>query len=309
MLRKHSLFSVELPDDLLQTNLFKFFRLRDKAALANTHIQFAKLPDYQKANAELVRILPQFLQLVARGKQIQAEVLLKKNPDLALLKCQVTDYSDRTFINISAIQYAAWAYDIHMLKMLLKHIPDDEKYNTYEQLTDLEKHGTEHGTHYDVSPLIQALQKYVDNCVSWDYEQCVDYLCTKIGTLQRHVPAHIANEYCHPTRSFDPIHQFKENHLPRSFLLFKISQDRDSYWYPLFTEGLGINFAIVSFPNNTPEIGSVETNYADRYTIALDLETLSLLMKARSAELQEIKQQLFHHYPRSLSLANSTHAQ
>ncbi|KGP63984.1 hypothetical protein EP47_08795, partial [Legionella norrlandica] len=73
----------------------------------------------------------QFLQHVAYGQQIEAEVLLKKAPQLAqeLLRANnipFTDYSGRTF-TCTAYEYAWWAKDSHMQRMLEKYIKQDEE--------------------------------------------------------------------------------------------------------------------------------------------------------------------------------------
>src|SRR5262249_790335 len=71
--------------------------------------------------------VPVLLKEVAYGKQDQAEQRLKDNPGLALKKDFVSDYSARRFNKISAVQYAAWALDMHMLRMLIKGMSNTQK--------------------------------------------------------------------------------------------------------------------------------------------------------------------------------------
>jgi len=58
--------------------------------------------------------------------------------------------------------------------------------------------------------LKQALKTYIDaynqsvKKTEEDWE-VLDALWIKVGLLQREVPAHIAQEYCHPKRSFDDV--------------------------------------------------------------------------------------------------------
>ena len=47
-----------------------------------------------------------WVRLVAEGEQDQAEVMLKSNPNLALVPGDVTDLSKRTFTRITGFQYA-----------------------------------------------------------------------------------------------------------------------------------------------------------------------------------------------------------
>jgi hypothetical protein len=59
------------------------------------------------------------LNYVVQGEQEKAESLLKANPELTQCKGTVTDLSKRTFKGITAFQYAVWALDWPMWKMLL----------------------------------------------------------------------------------------------------------------------------------------------------------------------------------------------
>ena len=73
----------------------------------------------------------QFLQHVAYGEQDEAEKLLLEDPEVAqaLLrtdKIPFTDYSGRTF-NCTAYEYAYWAKDSHMQRMLEKYIRINEE--------------------------------------------------------------------------------------------------------------------------------------------------------------------------------------
>ena len=83
-------------------------------------------PDFKpKINAKA------FLQHVAYGEQDEAGALLKKDPILAqeLLKANnisFTDYSGRTF-TCTAYEYAWWAKDTHMQRMLEQYIRQDEE--------------------------------------------------------------------------------------------------------------------------------------------------------------------------------------
>ena len=65
-----------------------------------------------------------FIEMVAKGEQDVAELMLKSNPALLLAEGAVTDYSGRKFgygdtPSITAFQYARLARDSHMLQMML----------------------------------------------------------------------------------------------------------------------------------------------------------------------------------------------
>ena len=86
----------------------------------------AERPDFKpKIDAK------QFLQHVAYGEQNEAEALLQRDPESAqtlLMAYDIpfTDYSGRTF-NCTAYEYAYWAKDTHMQRMLEKYIRVNEE--------------------------------------------------------------------------------------------------------------------------------------------------------------------------------------
>ncbi|WP_065236327.1 SidC, partial [Legionella santicrucis] len=174
----------------------------------------------------------QFLQHVAYGQQIEAERLLKKNADsaqelLTARKIPFTDYSGRTF-NCTAYEYAYWAKDTHMCRMLERYMDDPTKHFILKRVQKIEeligdnlfKHprglaytqkGIEYrSAHFDLTPLKHALSTYIEaykqrpKTTKADWE-ALDTLWIKIGLPQREVPAHIAQEYCHPKRSFEEV--------------------------------------------------------------------------------------------------------
>jgi serine/threonine protein kinase len=157
-----------------------------------------------------------FLRLVAEGEQDKAESMLKANPRLGLAAGSVTDLSKRTFKNITALQYALWALDWNMWMMLLKYIPREE---AQLQAMALEENGTEHGKHFDFSPLLGAYQTYEQNYAAWykakNWDAMETHWCKQVGGAQLLLPAHVINEYCRPDRAFYPVPNFNQEGLPR----------------------------------------------------------------------------------------------
>ena len=158
--------------------------------------------------------LSQLLRYVAEGEQDKAEALIQTDKNLLLYAGTVKDLSGQEFKQITAFQYALWAMDWHMWKMIQKYLPEEQQ---REQFEGLETKGTLHGKHFSFEPLIGALQVYVDNAKEvWKYDQRArDHWCKVVGGAQRGVPAHVVNEYCREDRSFDPCPAFTEEKLPR----------------------------------------------------------------------------------------------
>ena len=170
----------------------------------------------QARNAPRPQELPAFLRLVAEGQQDQAEAMLRTTPNLALIPGDVTDLSNRRFQGITAFQYAAWALDWHMWKMLLKYLPPDAA-RTQAQGFTTGSWVSQHGVHASWQNLIDALKTYIDNCGKWTTsEQYTNHWIHQVGGAQLLLPAHVIHEYCRPDRSFEPCPTFIEDTLPRT---------------------------------------------------------------------------------------------
>ena len=109
----------------------------------------------------------QLLDDVAKGKQDEADAILNSSDDTqTLLRTpgKFTDYSGRTF-NCTAYEYAYWAKDTHMCRMLERHMDIETKALLLEKVDALERSGLayqQHGAsyqnpHYDMSFALQNL--------------------------------------------------------------------------------------------------------------------------------------------------------
>lgn len=225
----------------------------------------------------------QFLQCVAFGQQDDAEALLKEDTDRAqelLLadNMSFTDYSGRTF-TCTAYEYAYWAKDTHMCRMLEKYMDNTTKHNLLQRVQRMEElvgeglfkaprgltytqNGKEHrSAHFDLTPLKQALKTYIDaydkspKQTDADWE-ALDTLWVKVGLPQRDVPAHIAQEYCHPNRSFEEVSKTPSlldatnpNNLVRQLKFYNWDTGANDSWFTpgcySSNSGLGFSFAIL----------------------------------------------------------------
>ncbi len=148
-----------------------------------------------------------FLLHVVKGEQKDAEVMLKTNKELVLFAGHVTDLSGRTFQNITAFQYAVWALDWHMWQMLLRFLEQHYPEEVLKQATQFEIGNwvREHKVHaaHLLKNLAKQLLVYIHNNRSWSPQARIDHWIQKVGKAQRAVPAHVINEYCNPTDSFN----------------------------------------------------------------------------------------------------------
>ena len=132
-------------------------------------IQWERLP---KEVVDACRASPafqarQFLDNVGKGKQDEANVILQSSDNAQVLlrtPGKFTDYSGRTF-NCTAYEYAYWAKDTHMQRMLEGHMDDETKAFLLEKVNKIERSGLayqQHGVsyqnaHYDMSFVLKNL--------------------------------------------------------------------------------------------------------------------------------------------------------
>ena len=241
----------ELPDDVA-TQVFSALHLKEKVALARTSKRY-----YRLFSQHIHAI--KCLMLVAHGDQTAADEMLRCNPTLLLERTDVTDYSGRTFKNITAYEYAYWAKDTHMCRMLEAHMDEETKANMLLRIEAMEtdgltyeQHGVvvEHSKHFDFTPLITALTRYVqgfDNWYATNNFAALRAAWMEVGIAQRDMPVHVANEYCRPDRSFNPRPEFNEGALPRSLKFYNFETGGEQSLFPLViadSSGLGIDFAL-----------------------------------------------------------------
>ena len=205
---------------------------------------------------------------VMHGEQDKAAKIktLKICPELLTMKTRATDYSGRTF-NCTAYEYAYWAKDTHMCRMLEACMDEPTKAAMLKRIETIERDGltyeqqgsVKNSKHFDLmlnqdtkGPLLQALQDYVDGYDAWsganDYH-AMHAAWMKVGLAQRDVPVHVINEYCRPDRSFSPRPAFNvnEGELPRATTYYNYNSGSTVSLFPLAgtaSSGLGVDFAL-----------------------------------------------------------------
>lgn len=213
-----------------------------------------------------------FLECVAYGQQDKAERLLShvfqgqpaKTQGALLHQGTLTTYAGETF-NCSAYEYAYWAKDTHMCRMLERYMNDETKAQMLIRINTIEseglafqQNGAEHrSAHFDFTPLKAAYQRYLDGYNGWYNARnwaAMDAAWLEVGKAQSDVPAHVAQEYCHPDRAFDPLPSFNVDRedipvdtLPRRLTFYNWNTSSNNSWFPLAASnsGLGFDFAII----------------------------------------------------------------
>jgi hypothetical protein len=271
----------------------------------------------------------QFMQQVAYGEQNEAENVLKKDVQMAqeLLTASnipFTDYSGRTF-TCTAYEYAYWAKDTHMCRMLEKYMNAHTKQILLERVQRIEElignefikkprgltytqKGKDYcSAHFDLTPLKQALKAYIDaynqspKQTDADWE-ALDALWIKVGLPQREVPAHVAQEYCHPKRSFKDVSEnpslldaSNSKNLERSLKFYNYETGNDDSWFTRDSysagSGLGSQFAAARAGADVavgmaPDCGW-EGGWSWRMVVGCDLAAIEAIDKARTEDLKQ----------------------
>lgn len=216
---------------------------------------------YQLTQPMEGNLVQRFLFDIATGKQDEVDNQLLYNPKAQELLTSIetfTDYSGRTF-NCSAYEYAYWAKDKHMCRMLEQHMDEDTKSQMLQRCEAIEAHGLKYSQksieyctrHFDLTPLKQALKNYIEGYHNWNdslnYE-AMKMAWMEVGLAQRDVPIHVINEYCRHDRSFDPTPHFNEDKLPRDVTFYNYDIHSDMALFPLVlsdSSGLGVDFALI----------------------------------------------------------------
>lgn len=182
-----------------------------------------------KLSPRTERSIDKFFKYVGYGQQEEAEAMLKGNPKIGLAYSDLVDCSDRNFKNITAFQYAVLALDYHMWTMIKKYLDKQNIRIQLEELNKIVNLDLQQGWFtipgkfiswplINWASLVKALNDYVDNYDKWDYAQRSKHWCQQVGGAQLILPAHVINEYSHPSRLFYPCPKWGVNEpaLPRT---------------------------------------------------------------------------------------------
>ncbi|TIE17719.1 hypothetical protein DIZ73_19860, partial [Legionella pneumophila] len=126
----HSKFPFNgLPKDIMNKEIGQYLNPSNIAHLAQTSKNNQTLFESQLYNVSIL------LFHAARRKDNAVQSILKKDINLLLKRGKVTDYSGRTFEDISAFEYMLWALDKHGWTIMLECIPIDSNFeNIFKEL-------------------------------------------------------------------------------------------------------------------------------------------------------------------------------
>lgn len=252
-----------------------------------------------------------FLHAVAKGKQDGAKALLtaeSANTQTLLRTPGIfTDYSHRTF-NCTAYEYAYWAKDTHMCRMLEQHMDDETRAAMAAHIDEMERIDVvtgqpvglvynriideERSAHFDFAPLKEAYQRFIDSCNAWhatgNWNAMRSAWIHLVGE-QHDVPAHVAQEFCRPDRSFDPRPEFNEATLPRVLTYYNWTTGRYQDWFPVTTKD-DFSFALMRVDCEEARGGKRWGWGGDGWLV--DFVAITHLDEVRTSELTQSREHL-----------------
>ena len=229
------------------------------------------------------------LELVMKGEQIDAEAMIKTNPQLLDVASQATDDSGRAVLT-KPLKYAVWGGDWYMYKMILKYL---RPAIAIDQMNDLNFKGMgkngEYGSRFDFNPLFAAYKIYLQRANAIWTENLAAATLAELNSLwvsvfqeQAKLPIHVIHQFFHPDRSFigkgNTHPEFNEEALPRHLqkhyrCVFPQNGRRD----------FGVHFGLVRYnmPDRPAYIGTMLSAERVRMTVFMkaDLEALSNLLR------------------------------
>ncbi len=240
----------------------------------------------------------QFVQLVAYGKQDEAEAMLMLEHRLVLGRGHCKDHAGRKFTGITGFQYALWARDWHMWEMIRGYLdrvdPQSAAIQCQGQETLTSDQG--HGAHFSFEPLIRAYYTYItqfEALYEADNRRDLNRLWVHgVGGAQRDLVAHVVQEYCHPFRSFEPMPDFTARPFPRQL---------DEGWWSAKINGVGLGGTLDQDPDYLFFGGGAWRTEENQPGIVfqwlsfwpvLDADAMVILCETRTSQLNDIREEL-----------------
>lgn len=133
----------------------------------------------------------------ANAEDLKAvEKILANQPELIFEQGKLVEPNGREFHCISAWQHVLWSGDPDLLPMMLNYVSNNpsqmrKALSQNKQRMERPKEIGNYGSYYDIQPLIDLEQEYLDNYGGWSYQECQDHLCKKAAIKQCLLPAWI----------------------------------------------------------------------------------------------------------------------
>lgn len=165
--------------------------------------------------------ITEVLREVTLSNVSEVNRLLNKNPQLVLAHGDITDLSDRSFKNITALQYAVWAGDWVMWGKIYEYFDSEKAIEiSAQQLKEFESRQDiikEYGLNFDFQLILSIYQEFLNKFSSFDEKERTRYWQQVLGNAQRKCPAWSVYIICErewsSSKCFERSVDYSKNHL------------------------------------------------------------------------------------------------
>jgi hypothetical protein len=231
--------------------------------------------------------------------------LLALNPEALLEKIDFEDNYKRKFTKTSPLMYLAWLYDTELVKSVLECLEEQSlKYEALEQLEQLELDEGPHGSHYDFSVPINALQEYINNqngqpTISSQGLNSRSYWKKIVEPALEALPLHVAIGSFYPNTVDMPLPDFKSDFSARIKNFYNYSLATFSAIFPPSSRRTidyvnnGKPFlSLLLFGKRVPRDGEGFGGFPGNADVRVDLAYLRVRAEAASRNLELEKERL-----------------
>jgi hypothetical protein len=173
--------------------------LRDPMQIVMSYLSYPDKIALKVASRGLFQILSPLgtrLSMLAKyvtlGDLVKVEQMLSLTPQLALMKANFTDLSNREFSHATAFQYAVWALDRSMWEIILKYLPNEA---AGQQLKDLDDPTGDivraHGAEFSFADIIEKIRFFIDNYNAWPGAALNSFWHEFVASAQKMLPASV----------------------------------------------------------------------------------------------------------------------
>lgn len=201
--------------------------------------------------------VPKLLRHVVCGEHDEVVKMLTQDINLLFKRGQVTDCSGRIFAQISAFEYALWAWDEPMWAMMLQRIPKDaqgekirtllgSQFNKVDTLGITYRHDgvTITEKNFNFNTLIKELATQIHLLTASgkrEWSSIDKQWIEGVGGAQKLLPMHVVAEYC-SNESFDQVPQFSLQPNPSKHFRHWLN-NKAELWFDADSK-LAIDFAL-----------------------------------------------------------------
>ncbi|KTD44714.1 hypothetical protein [Legionella quateirensis] len=174
--------------------------------------RIAPCPDLIKRN-----LLEDLLHYAGFGMRTKAETIFRIYPSLLVWRGKLTDIAKMTYEKITAFEYAVLVKDSYFVRKVVDFLETYHGEDKRELVTNL----LEQFDRCFNRERLAAVNGFIEASDAWraafltrNWPDRDRHFVQDVGESQAKFPAHILQEYCHPTRSFEPTPKFSEAELP-----------------------------------------------------------------------------------------------